>query len=57
MISEKQLQTKKYKKEYKNAVKEIRLDNKFISNIQFKENMEKYVVKLFLFKFFNEFIL
>jgi hypothetical protein len=41
VISEKQLLTKKYKKEYKTAVKEIRLDNKFISNIQFKESMEK----------------
>ena len=41
VISEKQLETKKYKKEYKAAVKEIRKDNKFISKIQFKESMEK----------------
>ncbi len=43
VISEKQLQAKRYKKEYKSAVKEIRKDNQFIAGVQFKENMDKLV--------------
>lgn len=41
VISEKQLLAKKYKKERKAAIKEVRLDNQFIARVQLKEQMEK----------------
>jgi hypothetical protein len=41
VISEKQLNKRKYKKEMKSAIKEVRRDNEFISRVQFKETMEK----------------
>ena len=41
VISEKQLMQRKYKKEHKSAVKEIRQDNQFIARVQLKEQMEK----------------
>lgn len=41
VISEKQLMQRKYKKEHKSAVEEIRQDNQFIARVQLKEQMEK----------------
>jgi hypothetical protein len=43
VISEKQLMTKKYKKEHKSAIKEIRQDAQFIARVQLKEQMEKLI--------------
>ena len=36
--------TKKYKKEHKSAIKEIRQDGQFIARVQLKEQMEKFVL-------------
>lgn len=41
VISEKQLMTKKIKKEHKAAIKEIRLDNQYISRVRLTEQLEK----------------
>lgn len=41
VISEKQLLTRKYKKEMKSAIKEIRQDNQFLARVQLQEKMEK----------------
>lgn len=48
VISEKQLMTKKYKKEHKAAIKEVRLDSQFLARVQLKDQLEKFV-KRFLF--------
>ncbi len=42
---------RKYKKEMKSAIKEIRRDNEFISRVQFKETMEKYEILIIRFNF------
>lgn len=41
VISEKQLMRRKYKKELKSAIKEIRQDNQFIARVQLGEQLEK----------------
>jgi len=40
-MSEKQLLAKKYKKEHKAAIKEVRLDNQFLARVQLKDQLEK----------------
>jgi len=45
IISEKQLDARKYKKEYKSAMKEIRQDNQFLARVQLKEQIEKDQVR------------
>ena len=42
MISEKQLNARKYKKELKSAIKEIRQDNQYLARIQLQEQLEKF---------------
>jgi nucleolar protein 14 len=41
VMSEKQLLAKKYKKEHKAAIKEVRLDNQFLARVQLKDQLEK----------------
>ncbi len=41
VISEKQLMTKKYKKEHKAAIKEVRLDTQFLARVQLKDQLAK----------------
>ncbi len=41
-ITEKQLEVRKYRKELKSAIKEIKQDNQFLSRIRLDEQMEKY---------------
>ena len=41
VISEKQLDARKYKKELRSAIKEIRNDNQFLARVQLNEQMEK----------------
>ncbi len=43
VISEKQLMTKKYKKEHKAAIKEVRLDTQFLARVQLKDQLAKLV--------------
>lgn len=43
VISERQLLRRKYKKEMKSAIKEIRQDNVFLARVQLKEKMDKYI--------------
>ena len=47
MISDKQLEARKYKKELKSAIKEIKQDNQFLSRVRLEEQMEKFVLFLF----------
>jgi nucleolar protein 14 len=41
VISEKQLDARKYKKEMKSAIKEIRQDNQYLARVQLQEQLEK----------------
>jgi nucleolar protein 14 len=50
IISEKQLNQKRYKKELKGAIKELRKDNQFLAKVQYDEMMEKYVSLVFVMK-------
>lgn len=43
VISEKQLNQKRYKRELKGAIKELRKDNQFLAKVQYDEMIEKYV--------------
>lgn len=47
VISEKQLMAKKFKKEHKSAIKELRKDNQFIARVKFGEQREKFVFCIF----------
>ena len=47
VISEKQLLAKKFKKEHKAAIKELRKDSQFIAKVKFDEQMEKFAHFLF----------
>jgi hypothetical protein len=41
VISEKQLTARKYKKELKSAIKEIRQDNQYLARVQLQEQLDK----------------
>ena len=41
MITDKQLEVRKYKKELKSAIKEIKQDSQFLSRVRLEEQMEK----------------
>jgi hypothetical protein len=51
VISEKQLNARKYKKELKSAIKEIRQDNQYLARVQLQEQLEKSNIYFFKFEF------
>lgn len=55
VISERQLLRRKYKKEMKSAIKEIRQDNVFLARVQLKEKMDKYIGYFILISILNSY--
>ena len=55
VISERQLLRRKYKKEMKSAIKEIRQDNVFLARVQLKEKMDKYIGYFILISMLNSY--
>ena len=57
VISEKQLNARKYKKELKSAIKEIRQDNQYLARVQLSEQLEKFVFCYFIHHYYENFYL